>query len=152
MRFRFTLEGLLRVRKSLEKQEEQKLAVAVGEVRRLTTLLENVRGQIRSSDASMEKRLAAGARGADLHLLCLERVLLERREQTLAPLRASALAEMQKQQANLQTARRERKVLDTLREKQLHHFVLTETRREQQRLDDAYLLRRSYDDDRQGAA
>jgi flagellar export protein FliJ len=152
MGFKFSLEGLLRVRKSFEKQEEQKLAAAVGELKRLVTMLESVRAQLISTADRLGKPLAHGTTGADLHLLCLEKFLLERREQALAESVSSALAKMKAQQARLQEAKNKRKVLDKLRQKQMILFLLIEGRREQQRLDDAFLMRRSNDDSGKGLA
>jgi flagellar export protein FliJ len=152
MGFKFSLEGLLRVRKSFEKQEEHKLAAAVGELKRLSTMLESVRAQLISTADRLGKLLVHGTTGADLHLLCFEKFLLERREQALAESVSSALAKMKAQQARLQEAKKKRKVLDKLRQKQMVLFLLIEGRRDQQRLDDAFLMRRSNDDSGKGLA
>jgi flagellar export protein FliJ len=152
MGFKFSLEGLLRVRKSFEKQEEHRLAAAVGELKRLNMMLESVREQLISTADRLGKLLAQGTTGADLHLLCLEKSLLERRERALAESVSSALAKMEAQQARLQEARKKRKVLDKLRQKQMVLFLLIEGRREQQTLDDAFLMRRSNDDSGKGVA
>jgi flagellar export protein FliJ len=152
MGFKFSLEGLLRVRKSFEKQEEHRLAAAVGELKRLNMMLESVREQLISTADRLGKLLAQGTTGADLHLLCLEKFLLERRERALAESVSSALAKMEAQQARLQEARKKRKVLDKLRQKQMILCLLIEGRREQQTLDDAFLMRRSNDDSGKGVA
>jgi len=152
MGFEFSLQGLLRVRKSFEKQEEHKLAFAIGELKRLNMMLETVRGQLIFTADRFGKLLVGGTTGADLHLLCFEKFMLDRREQALAESVSSALAEMQAQQARLQEAKNNRKILDNLRQKQLILFLLAEGRRDQQKLDDAFLLRRSNDDSGKGVA
>jgi len=145
MSFEFSLQGLLRVRESLEKEAEQKLAVAIGELRRLRTKLEKVREQLASTAERQSDLLARGTTGADLHLLCFERVLLERCEKALAESVSCALKRVQDQQARFLEAKQKRKILDDLRERQLALFQLTERRKDQQRLDDAFLLRRTSD-------
>jgi flagellar export protein FliJ len=146
MRFKFSLEGLLRVRESFEKKEEQRLAAAIGELARLNAMLETVRKQLASIADQLDTLLARGTTGADLHLLCFEGILLERRKEALVESVSSAVAEVRSQQARLQEAKQKRKILDNLRQKQLTLFLLTEGRREQQKLDDGFLLRRSNDD------
>ena len=152
MRFEFSLEGLLRVRESFEKQEEQRLAIATGELKRLNTMLETVREQLISVSDRLDKTLARGTLGADLHLLYFERFALQRRELALNEYVASAQAKMQDQQARLQEATQKRKTLDNLRQKQLELFLITEGHRDQQKLDDAFLLRRSNDSSGKDAA
>jgi flagellar export protein FliJ len=142
MGFEFSLQGLLRVRESFEKREEQKLAVAIGEHKRLNTALERVREQLMSTAGRLSDLLVRGTTGADLHLLCLESVLLGRREQALAESVSAALKEVQDQQARFIEAKQRRKILDDLREKQFALFLLSQSRKEQQKLDDAFLLRR----------
>jgi flagellar export protein FliJ len=145
MGFEFSLQGLLRVRESFEKKEEQKLAVAYGELKRWQIMLEETRKQLASSLDRLDELLVRGARGADLHLLYFERMLLERRERALAESVAAASKEVQAQQARYLAAKQKRKILDDLREKQLTLFLLIQGRRDQQKLDDAYLLRRTSD-------
>jgi len=142
MGFEFSLQGLLRVRESFEKKEKQKLAVAMGELKRLSANLEKVREQMTSAADRLSGLLARGTTGADLHLSCLERILFERRERALAECVSAALREVQDQQIRFREAKQKRKVLDDLREKQLALYLLREGRKEQQRLDDAFLLRR----------
>jgi len=142
MGFEFTLEGLLRVRESFEKQAELKLAVASGQLKRLEAMLALAREQLTSTDNRLGELLAQGATGCDLHLLCLEKAILERREQSLAESVAAALTEVQKLRARLQEAQQKRKILDRLRQKQLSRFLLIESRRGQQEIDDAFLSRR----------
>ena len=145
MSFEFSLQGLLRLRESLEKEEEQKLAAAIGELKRLQTKLEKVREQLASTSERLSNLLARGTTGADLHLLCFEKVLLERREKALAESVSSALKGVQDQQARFLEAKKKRKILGDLREKQLALFLLTERRKDQQVIDDTFLLRRTSD-------
>ena len=142
MRFHFSLEGLLRVRESFEKQIEQQLAVAVAELQRVKAMIEAVREQLMSTETELGRLLARGSTGAYVHLLCYERHLLERRELALAESLTAASAAVQEQQHRLRVAQQKRKILETLREKQLALYLLTAGRREQQNLDDTFLLRR----------
>jgi len=143
MGFEFSLQGLLRVRESFEKKEEQKLTLAIAELKRLHAILEEVRKQLTSTAVRLYQLLVRGTTGADLHLLCLERILLERGEETLAESVRTALKEVQAQLARYQAAKQKRKILDDLREQQLALFLLAERRKDQQKLDDAYLVGRT---------
>jgi flagellar export protein FliJ len=152
MGFEFGLQGLLRVRESFERKEELKLAVVIGELKRMKMMLANVREELASVGDRINNLLARGTTGADLHLLCFEKMLLERREQALGQIVARALKEVQQQQIRLQEARQKRKVLEDLREKQLALFLLAEGRKDQQILDDTFLMRRFAEDSGKGVA
>lgn len=152
MEFEFGLQGLLRVRESFERKEELKLAVVIGELKRMKKMLARVREELASIGDRISSLLARGTTGADLHLLCFEKMLLERREQALGQMVSTALKEVQQQQIRLQEARQKRKVLEDLRERQLALFLLAEGRKDQQRLDDTFLMRRFADDSGKGVA
>ena len=152
MGFKFSLAGLLRVRESFEKSEEQKLALAIGKLNRLKAMLGAVREELTRAGDRLSHLLARGTTGAELHLLCFERIQLERRESALVESVSSAGAEVRDQQARLREAKRKRKVLDNLRQRQLTLFMLSEARKGQQRLDDAFLSRQRCDQSGKGVA
>ena len=69
MGFQFSLEALLRVRESFEKQQEQKLAAAMAEFKRLNAMRESVLEELKSTADRFTKLLARGTTAsADLHL------------------------------------------------------------------------------------
>ncbi len=109
----------------------------------MNAILEKVREQLRTVEDRLGDLLRRGTTGADLHLLCLESALLERREQALMQIVSAAWKEVQEQQIHFLEAKQKRKILGDLREKQLGLFLLTEGRKDQQKLDDAFLLRRA---------
>ena len=146
MGFQFSLQGLLRVRESFERKEEQKLAAGIGELKRLKMMLASVREQLTATDDRLSRILAGGTTGAHLHLLCFERMLLEYREQALAEHVSTALKLVQEQRTCLQEARQKRKVVEDLRQKELTLFLLAEGRRDQQKLDDTFLQKRFRED------
>lgn len=152
MGFEFGLQGLLRFRESLERKEKLKLAVVIGELKRLKMMLARVREELTSIGDQISNLLAGGTTGGELHLLCFEKMLLERREQALTQIVSKALKEVQQQQIRLQEARQKRKVLEDLREKQLALFLLAEGRKDQQTLDDTFLMRRFAEDSGKGVA
>jgi len=143
MAFAFTLQGLLRVRESFERREAQEVAVATAEVRRLSALLSAIRERLACAADEMAQLLRRGTTGAELQLRHLEKMMLERRQRDLAESVAAAVTELRNQQERWRLARQKRKILDQLRHQQLMDFLLTQRRREQQQLDDAFLLRRS---------
>jgi flagellar export protein FliJ len=146
MGFQFSLQGLLRVRESFERKEEQKLAAAIGELKRLKMMLASVREQLTATDDRLSAILAGGTTGAHLHLLYFERMPLEYREQALTEHVSTALKLVQEQRTCLQEARQKRKVVEDLRQKELTLYLLAEGRKDQQRLDDTFLRKRFQED------
>jgi flagellar export protein FliJ len=143
MPFRFPLEAVLHLRRSLERQQELRLRAAnqqVGRVRRLIDLLD---GRERELQSHFAQQLREGSAGAELHfgLLCQDtlsrqRVVLQRELLRLEQSR-------DEQQKVYEQARRERETFESLREHQWLEYRGEAARREQRELDDTFLLRKN---------
>ncbi len=139
MQFRFQLEGLLRVRRLLERQARERLDESMMRLRALEHGLAEARGWSERTAAirSSKKLLPA----AELQFIesvlrqtqkaiarCREQKQLE--EQHAAELRATYLE-----------ARCERKTVSTLRENALREFQTEQSRRNQLALDEMFLAK-----------
>jgi flagellar export protein FliJ len=137
MRFRFRLEGLLRVRRLLERQKREHLDESMMRLRAF---------EHRLSEAAQWSRQTADIRSSNqslpaAELQFIESVLRQTQE-------AIACGQQQKQSEEQRAAelralyldaRRERKTVGTLRENALRQFQAEQSRREQSVLDEIFL-------------
>jgi|SRR5215831_1419206 len=142
MAFRFSLEAVLRLRTSYERLEKLRL-LAIGAM--IVRLQEEI-----SAAASAD----AQARGARREMLLRGATSVELQfDAARAAVRADIkngflqkLAALQKQKVRqataYQAARRKRELLEALRDRRLREYQREQARRQQQVLDELYLLRR----------
>lgn len=143
MAFRFTLDGLLRLRQSLEKAELQRL-------QRVAALIASTRVEIESVESvltaarlrTFERVAGAGLTGADLHFeFAKESALNAVRSELLKKL--SSLEQKRKEhQVRYVEARRQREVLSNLHKRQLADYQLDQSRRAQRQTDELFILRK----------
>jgi flagellar export protein FliJ len=144
MPFHFSLETLLRFRQSLERQKELRVMLAlrrVAETRLEIEAVDRCAAEVRSDQLEeMRRKLPA----AQLHFDRLRLSVLQQRREELECLlseRQSALETLQKEYWE---AHRARESVEGLRSEWLQVYRQEESRREQKRLDDLFLLRRHY--------
>jgi flagellar export protein FliJ len=144
MTFRFSLETILRLRRSLEHREEQLLAAMENRVQSVATEIAAIDAQLSSRDRDREQGLRSGVSGAQLHFeLDCRRALESRRGEIAAILRLLEQARDRQRSAFLESRQR-RQALEHLRERALREFRTDEDRRQQRQLDDLYLMRREF--------
>ena len=141
MAFRFSLATLLRLWQSRERHERRKLEALAARVGAL-------RAEMRRAElAALETRRAAGARmgagvvAAELHFAA---ECEGSRQEFLAQLgerMRTAENERLAQMAVYQEVERQMKIFENLRRRQFDAFRLEETRQEQKRMDEIFLLR-----------
>jgi flagellar export protein FliJ len=142
--FRYPLESVLRLRRSLEHQEEQRLFAMAAIVARLRAMLDTMQqadvAQRRAALDEMEQ-FSSGAQwqfravcdaGALRAIQHVKAQLQEAERQRLEQLKV------------YQEARQRRELLESLRERQKELDKLNLTRRQQQRTDEAFLFRESF--------
>jgi flagellar export protein FliJ len=144
MAFRFSLQPLLRFRKSVEHQQELLLQEANHQVARARHQIESVDGCVAEMAAREARELNSGVSAAELQFedLCRS-VLLEHRRQLEKVLAQREDIRVHRSQA-FHTARRQREVVDTLRQHQLQLYRHEEKRKEQRYLDELFLLRQEF--------
>ncbi len=145
MAFRYPLLSLLRLRRSLERQEEQRLFAIAAVVARLRAELEAFDlSRLESRRATLQD-MTEGLPGAVMQFASLcDTAGLESRRKLLARL-AEAEQQRLEQLRNYQGARQNREVLEGLhdRAKAIHDRELAH--REQERSDENFLARRFRD-------
>ena len=142
--FRFSLESLLRLRRSLEKVEEERLLQANQQVRRQRDRIAHLDDWSRAQRDRRDAGLKAGEAAIELHfeLACHEQLGLLRKE--LERQLTTLLESCAQQQKKYASARRNREVLEQLRSRQFERYRVEEVRREQRRTDEQFLLRSRY--------
>ena len=141
MSFQFSLEAVLRLRRSQKRAEELRLAAILAELARQRQSLEGLEAQM-GNLGSWAHSAEPAAYGAELHFLQYQRgQLVTLREQTLR-----TLAEWEQkrvaQQLLLQAAHQSVETLESLRAEQTARYRTESDRREQLRTDERTLQRR----------
>ena len=155
MAFRFSLAALLRVRSTFERVEEGKLQILRREAQLLHLELDQTGVARRNAklepapnlgDASSRTASSFPASpatfltGADLQFSYFRQTQLAWREQQLQQLVQEKQCQIQDQTITFAEARRQRQVLDSLRDRELGVYEQEERRKDQRRLDDTFLL------------
>ena len=144
MAFRFPLETLSRVRQGLERQHELRLQEANHQVAMLRQQIEDTHSEMQNISARRRPQLESGISAAELQFDVLCRSVLTERQHALEKQLVEAEALRHTRSEDFLRARRQREVIDTLRRHQLQTYQQEEARQDQRRLDDLFLLRRSY--------
>jgi flagellar export protein FliJ len=142
MAFHFTLEAVLRFRQSLEDRELLRLQTLL--VRRAALLSELERLlQIAFHLQQGTKRamLQQPTPAVEIHFAMARLHGLDRQQQHLREQLRELEAAIAEQRSRFEQQRRNREVLEVLRDGQLRDYRLTQRRREQAQLDELHLLR-----------
>jgi flagellar export protein FliJ len=144
MPFHFTLQAVLHFRQSIEHQQELRLRAAQQQVMRVQHLIEQTDVRRQELYRAQSEQLGVGITAAELRfeLQCDGELLRQRAELGAQLVRAQKQREDQRK--IFQQARRGRETLESVRDRQLQLYEQKAARREQQRQDDLFLLRREY--------
>jgi len=143
MPFHFPLSSLLRLRESLEKNELLRLQAFAAQIAQVRAEIESLDTQIESSRREVLEQAAAGISGAELHIAALgEFARLELRAKLIVR-RDELERARQVQQVRYADARQRREILSNLQERQCSAYQHEQARREQQQVDELFLIRRS---------
>ncbi|MGB8885538.1 MAG: hypothetical protein WCC87_02395 [Candidatus Korobacteraceae bacterium] len=144
MAFRFTLEAVLRYRRSLEDREQMRLQPLLAR----RAALQQERQRAREARLRLQTALHQGLERAPVPAIeiqfsgvCLRG--LEGGEALLQSQLQQLQSEITQQTARYQQERRKREVLESLRDGQLRDYRLRQQRREQALRDEMYLLGRT---------
>jgi flagellar export protein FliJ len=144
MAFHFSLKALLRLRESVERAELMRLQTIAAQAVQLRLEIESIDSEIRTRRQELFDHTATGISGAELHLAALsEAARQQRRTQTLTKLHEVEQLR-KKQQLRYTHAHQQREILSNLRERQLAVYVREQNRREQQQVDELFLIRRAH--------
>lgn len=143
MPFHFTLQSLLRLWRSRERQERRKLEALAAQLSALRAERRRVAEHSLAARRKTGARLDGGMIGAELHFAAACEGNRNRYLAWLQERVKAAEEEHRAQMAAYQAAERQCKILENLRRRQLEAFRLEEVRREQKRLDENFLLGRA---------
>jgi flagellar export protein FliJ len=141
MPFEFSLRSLLRLRRVQEQRERMRLALLNSSRVRARNERDEADRQAVLGFETFHQKLQAGLSGAEFHLERVSLQLLAKRRRDLEALIEALNLQMQKQVEVFGESQKKRKVLESLRERQLKAFELIQNRREQQRVDDLFARR-----------
>ncbi len=144
MPFRFPLQALLHFRQSVEHQQELRLRAANQQVARVRHALEQLDNRVRQTQALSSQYLARGTTGAELSFLQTTEGLLRAQRQEVEHELVHCQHVRDQQERVFRLARRERETFESLRNEQLRNYERDQARREQRRLDDLFLMRKTY--------
>jgi flagellar export protein FliJ len=143
MAFRYTLQSLLRLRQSLERQEEQRLHIAAAVVAQLRTKLEQLEHERATTRESGIHEMSRGTFGATLQFVSeCDAAAMRNREKFRLQLAEAERRRMEQLRA-YQSARQQREIFEGLRDQQKAAYEQDRAHREQQLVDEAFLLHRA---------
>ena len=148
MSFRFTLEAVLRWRESFERRERLRLEVVIREVIKAQRGRDQAKLDRAGAIAAFQRKLREGMSAAELQFeLACDRA----RQRRIAKLNDhySKLDDLRRRQLeSFRKAQQKRKIMENLRERKRAEYQLTLVRRQQQEIDERYLLTRSRNSDK----
>jgi flagellar FliJ protein len=140
--FRFSLEAILKLRASFERLERNRLLLISAALARVREALANLARDFAAAEKDTLAKLAAGIISGELGLDRRIQQNFRDRRGALEKRETELLAKLATQQRAYQNAKNKREILDELRDRRLAQYRAEQLRREQQRLDELFLMRR----------
>lgn len=141
MAFRYPLQSVLRLRCSLERQEEQHLFGTAAVVARLRADIERMENSHLDQKRQASQELISGSSGASLHFIAVcDAAYAEARQALLQQLKLAEKRRIEQLEI-YKVARQKRETFESLRDRQEEVYNLEFARHEQQSADEAFLLR-----------
>jgi flagellar export protein FliJ len=144
MAFHYRLESLLRLQRSVEKQEENRLLACAARVTALKNEMEEWEEGRRLRKQQSAEELKEGSTGAVLSLASEWDAGARRKQKEIALQLVKAEAARNEQMVKVRAERQKREVLEGLKEKLKSTFDQEQLRKVQQVMDDMYLTRAFY--------
>jgi flagellar FliJ protein len=140
MPFRFTLQAVLRCRESFERRERQRLQIIIREVVKARQHWEQAKLDRANALGQFQKKLHQGMTAVEMQFeLACDRTRVRRI--ALCHDQVTKLEDLRRRQLEVfRKAQQERQILENLRDRQLDAYRLVQARREQQRMDDRFLI------------
>jgi len=145
MAFHFTLEAVLRYWQSLEDQELLRLQTLLARRGALLSEVEQLRkASLHLQQETKRAMLLQPTPAVEIQFATARVNVLEHQQQLLLRQLDELQAAITEQRSRYQQQRRNREVLESLRNQQWRDYQLTQRRREQARLDELHLLRKKH--------
>jgi len=142
MAFHFTLKAILRLREALEKAELDRLRMIATQVIHLRDEIESLDREAGEEHRKMLAAAAQGITGAELRFAALCESIYRQRHSTLLQKLNDLELERQKCLNRYAEVRKQREILSNFRERKLTEYNIGHARREQQQVDELFLMRR----------
>jgi flagellar FliJ protein len=142
MAFRFTLEAVLKLRLSFERLERNRLLLISAALARVREALASLARDFDALETGTLAKLAAGITSAELEVDRRIQQSFRERRAALQKREAELAAKLALQQRAYQNAKNRREILEELRDRRLAQYRAEQLRREQQQLDELFLMRR----------
>jgi len=144
MGFRFSLETVLRLRRSLEDSERLRLQTLLAG----RSQLQREIGKTTESRAAIDEKLKASLQqerlpGSEMQFAGQRLTACDLQTSRLHLSVATVTQQVERQQSLLLSRRIDRKVLEQLRERQLAHYEAEAQHRDQSQVEETFLLRRA---------
>jgi flagellar protein FliJ len=140
MSFRFSLQAVLRCRESFEHRERQRLQMITREVVKAQQQRDEAKLDRTNALDQLQKKLQQGMTAMEMRFeLAFDRARVRR----IAALndQFTKLGNLRRRQLDVfRKAQQQRQVLENLRDRQLAAYQMIQTRREQQQMDDRFLI------------
>ena len=144
MAFQYRLESVLRLQRSIEKQEENRLLACVTKLAVLRNELEAWEEERRNRKRQAAEEMKSGSPAATLTITASWEASVTRKQRDIGLKLVKAEEERRAQVAKVQQERQKREVLEGLRERLQTAYDQEELRRIQQVMDDMFLTRAFY--------
>jgi flagellar biosynthesis chaperone FliJ len=144
MAFHYRLESLLRLQRSIEKQQENLLMACAARVNALKNEMADWEEGRRQKKRQATEELMEGSTGAALGLAAEWDFAARRKQKEIGLQLAKAEAARNEQMAKVRAERQKREVLEGLKERLESSFDQEQLRKVQQVMDDMYLTRAFY--------
>jgi len=138
MSFTFTLEAVLRSRKSIEEREQRKLEQIKQQLVQARSLLESLNTQLHDLAGSRESAMQQAVAAFQLHALEAARIALQRHQKEATAQLVRLHADWEKQLKLFAAARRDRKLVSEMRDRQREAYQTAQTRQQQKTIDDLF--------------
>jgi flagellar protein FliJ len=140
MPFRFSLQAVLRCRASFEQRERQRLHVITREVGKAQQQRDEAIRDRAEAQCALTNKLRQGMTAMEMQFeLACDRARVRRI--AVWNEKVAKLEDLRRRQLEaFQKAQQQRKILENLRDRQFAAYRLVQTRREQQQMDDRYLI------------
>jgi flagellar export protein FliJ len=143
MGFRFSLETVLRLRRSLEDNERLRLQSLLVNRAQLDRAIDETTASRTAVDENLKQSLGKGTLpGGEMHFVGQRLAACDLQSVRLNASRANLTQQIELQQVVLLRRRLDRKVLEQLRQRQLARYEADAERRTQAQIEELFLLRR----------
>ena len=142
MAFRFSLQAVLRLRRSYERRERLRLEIITRRCLHTQQQIDEVKNERLEAKDRLAQTLQAGMPAVELHLEVAQAKARAKRQEVLAEQLAKLTQEHRAQQVAYQHAQQQRQIIENLRARLFAIYQQVQARREQQQLDDLFLIRR----------